>query len=140
MLQILIIYPLMAMAALTFGVGILMIRLRFLAVRRGEINPRYFLLNRGSKVPDYLAQVEQNYHNLLELPLLFYAVSILLFLTSKVDVIYLALAWSYVGMRLLHTLIHTTVNRLRMRMWAFLLSSVLLIAIWLRLSLQLALL
>ncbi|MBL3600339.1 MAG: MAPEG family protein [gamma proteobacterium endosymbiont of Lamellibrachia anaximandri] len=140
MLQILIIYPLMAVAALTFGVGILMIRLRFLAVRRGEINPRYFLLNRGSKVPDYLAQVEQNYHNLLELPLLFYAVSILLFLTSKVDVIYLALAWSYVGMRLLHTLIHTTVNRLRMRMWAFLLSSVLLIAIWLRLSLQLALL
>ncbi len=138
MLQTQIIYPLAAMATLTFGVGILMIRLRFLAVRRGEINPRYFLLNRGSKVPDYLAQVEQNYHNLLELPLLFYTVSILLFLTSKVDVIYLALAWSYVGMRLLHTLIHTTVNRLRMRMWAFLVSSLILIAIWLRLLLQLA--
>ncbi|RDH86485.1 MAG: hypothetical protein DIZ77_09040 [endosymbiont of Seepiophila jonesi] len=138
MLQILIFYPLMAMAALTFGVGILMIRLRFLAVRRGEINPRHFLLNRGSKVPDYLAQVEQNYQNLLELPLLFYTISILLFLTNKVDLIYLSLAWSYVGMRLLHTLIHATVNKLRMRMWAFLVSSLILIAIWLRLLLQLA--
>ncbi len=47
MRQALILYPLMAMAGLTFLVGLRMLRLRFRAVARGEINPRYFLLNRG---------------------------------------------------------------------------------------------
>jgi hypothetical protein len=108
-----------------------MLHLRFRAVRRAEINPRYFLLNRGGKVPDYLLRVEQNYSNLLELPLLFYLLILMLYATRTVDELQLWLAWCHAGTRIVHTAIHTTGNRLRWRMLSFISGALLLLGGWL---------
>ncbi|MBT9096440.1 MAPEG family protein [Methylovulum psychrotolerans] len=72
MQQALMVYPMVAMVLLTFVIGIWMLRLRIKAVKEGVLNPGYFLLNRGAKLPDGLAKVTQHYANLFEMPVLFY--------------------------------------------------------------------
>jgi len=128
--QNLILYPVFAQAALTFGVGIWLARLRFAAVKRGDLSPRYFAINRGGEVPEYLAKGHNNYNNLLELPILFYAVTALLLITVKVEPAQVVLAWIFTGSRLVHTYIHTTYNNIRHRLRAFLVGAGSLIFMW----------
>ncbi len=128
--QTMILQPMVVMVALTLGVALWMLRLRFKAVADGQLSPGYFKHNRGGKVPDYLARVTQNFDNLLELPPLFYIACVILYLLHAVDGYTLALAWAYVASRLLHSAIHTTYNQLYHRMSAFLVSCLLLGMLW----------
>ena len=128
--QIAIFLPVFALVALTFGIGLWLGKLRFAAVRRGDLNPRYYELNRGGKLPDYLAKVSNNFDNLLALPLLFYVLAIMLFVTEKVEVSQIVLAWLFVASRYVHSYIHTTSNHVKHRMRAFLPGVALLIIMW----------
>ena len=47
-----IIYPVFALVTLTFVIAIWMGKLRVEAIKRGDLNPRYYELNRGGKLPD----------------------------------------------------------------------------------------
>ena len=132
-----IIYPLIGMVFLTFIVGVKMLDSRIRAVRKEGMNPVFFALNRGAKQPDYLVRVSQHYENLFELPVLFYVVSLLIFITNKTDQIYLALAVSFVVIRYTHAVIHITYNNLIHRRNAFLIGTVVLFIMWLRFSFQL---
>lgn len=136
MQQALILYPPFALVILTFGIALWMLRLRFRAVRNRELNPKYFRLNRGGKEPEQLAQVTQNYDNLLEMPILFYAVCIASLAAQQVDTVLLSLAWVYVGARLIHSYIHTTYNYLLHRMSVFLFSTACLAAMWIYLAIK----
>ncbi len=51
--------------------------------------------------------------------MLFYVLQLALYASGPVTAVQLALAWGFVATRLLHTVIHTTVNRLRWRMLVF---------------------
>ena len=126
-----ILLPVFAQILLTFGIGIWMARLRFRAVRQGNLNPRYYELNRGGKLPDYLARVSHNYDNLLALPVLFYVVCILLLVTHRAETAQIILAWVFVASRYLHSYIHTTYNRVAHRMRAFMVGVASLMAMWL---------
>lgn len=135
--QKLILYPIFVMILLTFAMGIWMLVFRFRAVKERAVNPAYFLLNRGGKLPDYLAKVTQNFHNLLEMPPLFYTACLMVYVTQHTDLITLLLAWFFVIARCGHSFIHATYNNLRHRRWAFLVSIALLGALWIRLFIQL---
>lgn len=128
--QTAILLPVFALAFLTFGIGVWLGKLRFSAVKKGNLNPRYYELNRGEKIPDYLAKVSHNYDNLLALPILFYVISIMLFVTDKAEVAQLILAWMFVASRYVHSYIHTTYNNVRHRMRAFMFGVVTLISMW----------
>ncbi len=125
-----ILFPIFALVFLTFGIGIWLGFMRFASVRRGDLSPKYFKLNRGGKLPEYLAKVNNNYDNLYALPILFYVVSILLLVTAKVETTQLVLAWGFVASRYVHSYIHTTSNRLMHRMRIFFFGTVILIAMW----------
>jgi hypothetical protein len=114
-----IIFPVIALAALTFGVGLWLGVIRFRAARNGDINPEYYKLNRGAKLPEYYLKVNNNYNNLLEIPILFYVVSILIYITDRTDYVLLILSWSFVISRCVHSYIHTTYNNLIHRKNAF---------------------
>lgn len=131
-----ILFPVFALAGLTFFVSLWMARLRFVAVKRGDLDRRYYKLNRGWELPDYLVKVSRNFENLLEIPVLFYVISLMIYLTKQADFAHLALAWSYVGTRFVHTFIHTTYNNIRHRAIPFILGGILLIAMWVRLLVQ----
>ena len=102
--QEVMLYPVIALAALTFGIGIWFGKLRVRAVKNGDINPGYYKLNRGAKLPEYYAKVNNNYNNLFEVPILFYVLSILIYVTNNTDVIYVVLSWFFVGTRYIHSL------------------------------------
>ncbi len=125
-----ILYPVFALVFLTFAITLWMGKLRFSAVKRGDLNPKYYELNRGGKVPEYLAKVSQNYDNLLELPILFYVLCALLYITNQIDITLVVLAWAFVSSRYLHSFIHTTSNNVRKRMLVFISGGLILIAMW----------
>lgn len=129
--------PVLVMIALTFAVGLWMLALRIRAVREGRLPGAYFRLYRGGKEPPRLAQVTQHFHNLLEVPPLFYVSLLVIHAMGRVDDFYLALAWLYVLFRLLHTGVHTTYNDVLHRLAAFLASLVVLAVIWGRIGSQL---
>lgn len=137
MIQESILFPVFALAALTFFVALWMARLRFKAVRQGDLNRHYYKLNRGGEPPEYLLKVSRNFENLLEIPVLFYVAALMIYVTNRVDFTHLTMAWLYVGTRYIHTVIHTTYNNVLHRMIPFLLGSFVLIAMWIRIFLQL---
>ena len=130
--QAVIFFPVMALVALTFFVGFNMLRSRFSAVKNRQVSIKYFQLNQGD-IPDKMQQLSDDYDNLLSMPILFYLVTLLVYVVQIVDEWYLVLAWLYVGVRFVHSYIHCVYNNVIHRMYAFVLSAVVLIIIWLRL-------
>ena len=72
----------------------------------------------ASKSP-HVANPSDNLKNLFEIPVLFYAVSLYLFITAQVDMIYLSAAWAFVGLRVLHSAVHCTINIVIVRFWIY---------------------
>ena len=68
--------------------------------------------------------------NLLELPLLFYVVCVVLYVTSGASRLAVYVAWAYVVLRVVHSLIHLSYNHVLHRLAAFTLSNVSLVSLW----------
>ncbi|MBW2939783.1 MAPEG family protein [Zhongshania aquimaris] len=65
-----------------------------------------------------------NYNHLVEQPTLFYATAFLLAFIGGGDGLNLSLAWLYVGGRIVHSLVHATINKVMLRFTIFLLTSI----------------
>jgi hypothetical protein len=76
-----------------------------------------------------------NYNHLMEQPTLFYAVCTVLALSGSGDGPNAWIAWAYVGLRIVHSLIQATSNRVRDRFVVFVLSSLTLVALTLHAAL-----
>jgi len=81
------------------------------------------------KLPDRVNWKADNYNHLHEQPTLFYAVALLLALVGHGDGQIAFLAWIYVGLRVAHSLVQVTANKVIVRFVLFALSSVVLIAL-----------
>ena len=125
-----ILYPLFALAAWTLIVLVLIPIARVRSVRQREIGPDDFKYGESAKVPGHVSVSNRNYMNLLELPMLFYIVGILLYVTGGASYVTIALAWAYVVLRVVHSLIHLTYNKVLHRLTAFTLSNVVLVVLW----------
>ena len=125
-----ILFPVVALATLTFAVLLLVPVRRFQAGARGEVSSADFRFGESERVPEAARLANRNLMNLLELPVLFYVVCLMYFVTDRVDATARDLAWVYVGLRLAHSAIHVTYNRVRHRLIAFAASNVLLIMLW----------
>ena len=84
----------------------------------------------SSSVPHHVSVPNRDYTSLLELPTLFYAASLMFFVTKKVDAIAIAIAWVYVALRVVHSVIHLTYNRVSHRIVPFAVSNFVLMAYW----------
>jgi hypothetical protein len=125
-----IFYPMGALALLTFVVLALIPIRRFRAGYAGQIVADDFKYGESKNVPPEVTIPNRAYMNLLELPMLFYVLCLMLFVSGRVDQIFLYMAWGYVALRAIHSLIHVTYNGVAHRLKAFALSNFLLIAIW----------
>jgi hypothetical protein len=70
-----------------------------------------------------------NYNHLMEQPTLFYAVAIVIALTGTGNGINAWIAWGYVGLRILHSIIQATFNRVQPRFLVFGLATLCLVAL-----------
>lgn len=126
-----LLYPLFSLVLLTFAVGISLGIARFRGVYRGQVPAEYFRLLQGQTLPAHLVKLERNFNNLLQMPVLFYACGALAMAVNNTHPWLLPLAWSYVLSRCLHSLIHLTYNHPLHRFLAFLVSSLVLLGMWL---------
>ena len=125
-----IIYPVFSLVMLTFIVAFATGISRVISVRRREVNPKYYILMTGDTPPDYVQKIGRNFANLLETPILFYLLAALVVALKIDSALMLNLAWLYVGLRLVHTLIHISYNYVIHRFMAFVLSMLTLLAMW----------
>jgi hypothetical protein len=74
-------------------------------------------------VPDKVNWKAHNYTHLMEQPTLFYATVLILGVIGQGDGVNLQLAWAYVGLRIVHSLVQATWNRVAVRFTLFSLST-----------------
>ena len=138
MTQFSIFAPVGALVLLTFAVLIQIPIRRFRAGAAGQIVADDFKFGESSTVPGHVSIPNRNYMNLLELPMLFYVVCLILFVTAGTTNLAVAVAWAYVALRIVHSLIHLTYNRVMHRLTAFAISSTVLALLWVLAALHLA--
>jgi hypothetical protein len=125
-----ILFPMVALATLTFAVLLLIPLRRFRAGFAGQVDADDFKYGESERVPPDVGIPNRNMMNLLELPVLFYVACLTYFVTERIDNGALTLAWAYVGLRVAHSAIHLTYNRVRHRLVVFAVSNVVLIMLW----------
>jgi hypothetical protein len=125
-----ILFPMIALVTLTFAVLLLIPVRRFRAGIAGQIKFDDFRYGESARVPPEVSIPNRNMMNLLELPLLFYVACLTYLVIGRVDEFALALAWLYVALRIVHSAIHVTYNRVRHRLIAFALSNIVLVSLW----------
>jgi hypothetical protein len=131
--------PLVALVLWTFVLWAWMYGTRLPAMRAARMKPDP-MAPRGEQMAQLPPEVRwkaDNYNHLLEQPTLFYAVCLAAAVGGKVSAVDLALAWSYVGLRVVHSLVQALVNRIELRFALFVLSSLVLLAQAVRLLLAL---
>lgn len=78
-------------------------------------------------IPAPVSYSAYNFRNLLELPVLFYVLCLFLYVANSVDEWYLIAAWLFVALRVVHSVIHCTVNIV---IWRFVVYFVSALALW----------
>ena len=126
-----ILQPVFALAMLTGLVLLLIPLVRIRAVQQRQIGLNDFKLGESAAVPEQVSLPNRNYMNLLELPLLFYVVCLLIYATGTSTALMVQVAWAYVGLRVVHSAIHLSYNHVFHRFMAFALSNVVLVVLWL---------
>jgi hypothetical protein len=121
--------PLLVQVALTFAIGIWMAAARVAAARAGKVHPRDIAL-REPNWPKHLMQLQNAFLNQFEMPVLFYALTILAVVTKTADIWFVVPAWIYVALRLAHAYVHLTSNRVPRRALVFLVGSAVLLVMW----------
>jgi hypothetical protein len=133
-----ILAPIVALVAWTLVMMLWMYFTRMGAMKRAGISLEGRVGSRGKDldgvVDDRVQWKSHNYNHLMEQPTLFYAVALSLAILGDRDPATLAFAWAYVGLRIAHSLVQSTVNIVKYRFLLFALASLALILLTVRLA------
>ena len=138
-----ILAPVVALVLWTLAIMLWMYLTRIPAMCAAGIQFKGLVGSKGSDldsvVPGPVQWKAHNYNHLMEQPTLFYALCLALAVAGLGDGLNATLAWVYVGLRVLHSLIQATVNVVRWRFLTFAAASIVLIVLAVRAGLALLL-
>jgi hypothetical protein len=103
---------------------------RIAEIRARRIHPQRLATSKDAMGVLENVASSDNYRNLFETPVLFYALCGFLAITQLTTVLLLACAWGYVFLRAAHTYIHLTSNKVIRRFQLFFASSIVLYGMW----------
>jgi hypothetical protein len=130
-----ILLPLLAMVFLTFAIWVYLYALRIPEIKRLGIDPDDLQDRAEShKLLTVSAAASNNLKNLFEVPILFYLAVMITMLLMIQDGLLVWLAWGFVILRVAHSAIHCSYNRVMHRFMAYLLSCLFLMFMWIRLA------
>jgi hypothetical protein len=109
-----VLLPLFAEVILTFLLLFWLAPLRALDFKAGIARPDNVALREPNWSPHTL-QVAYSFSNQFELPVLFYVLTILEYVTHNAGVVFVVLAWVFVVCRYLQAVVHVTSNKIRVR-------------------------
>lgn len=125
--------PVIALAAWTMVMWAWMYATRLPAIGAAKVDLDEMVRDPATSLDDVLPVGVQwkahNYNHLHEAPTVFYAVAIVLAIIGVGDGLNAHLAWGYVALRVIHSLVQATVNKVSLRFVLFALSSVVLIVL-----------
>ena len=128
-----ILKPVIALAIWTMVMWAWMYATRIPAMTKAKVDVDQLVRDPNASLDHTLpANVQwkaHNYNHLHEAPTVFYAVAIVLAIIGQGDGMNALLAWMYVGLRVIHSLIQVTTNKVMVRFILFALSSLVLIAL-----------
>jgi hypothetical protein len=125
--------PILALILWTFLIWFWMYFTRIPAMRAAGLDPGK-IKQKGELdvLPVKVKQIADNYNHLHEQPTIFYALAICGHLLQMVNPLSVGLAWAYVALRILHSLIQCTINYVPLRFVVFASSSLVLLVIAIR--------
>src|ERR1700760_2684450 len=115
-----ILWPMLAQIGWTFLLYVWLTIERSRAVARGDVKYAAFALGRNE--PADVARINRNLANQFELPVIFYAVIVLLVVIGRISLIDVVAAWVFVAGRVIHTLVQTLTDDVPLRGRAFLIN------------------
>jgi hypothetical protein len=125
-----IFWPVLVQVFLTLVVALQMYVVRVAEVRARRINPQSLATSRGAAAQFENIAAADNFRNLFELPVLFFAICPILYVTGHVTSLQLGLAWAFVLLRCVHSVIHVTYNRVMHRFRIYFLGMVCVFTMW----------
>lgn len=125
-----LIIPVILMITLTICVWIALYATRIPYMLKNHIDAQKWAQTEGvtANTPLYLQNISNNFKNLFEVPVLFYALTILMISSMGASNFDIWMAYIFVGARAAHSLIHCTYNRVMHRFSAYVISNFALIA------------
>jgi hypothetical protein len=125
--------PVLALVSWTLIVWFWMYARRIPAMNAAGLDPQE-AQHPGSLnvLPQKARFAADNYNHLHEQPTIFYALIIYSHLAGVADELNLTLAWAYVGLRVLHSLVQITINKVTLRFTLFAVSTLVLVVIAIR--------
>ncbi|WP_281557466.1 MAPEG family protein [Thalassomonas sp. RHCl1] len=119
-----ILQPVFVLGLLTVAMTLWMFFTRVPAMKKLKIHPQKGQDTAKLKelLPKEVNRVSNNYNHLFEQPTLFYAVAISIAALGHVDSFYVTCAWSYTVLRIGHSLVQATIDRVMVRFVLFILS------------------
>jgi hypothetical protein len=128
-----ILKPVVVLAAWTMVMWVWMYATRIPAMSKAKLDPDRLAKEPGATL-DTLLPVEvqwkaKNYNHLHEAPTVFYAIALTLAIIGQGDGLNCQLAWAYVGLRIIHSLVQAIWNKIMVRFLIFMASSLVLVAL-----------
>lgn len=129
MAQSAILTPVLAMLCLVFAVWTYMYIVRLGFMTRADIDPQRLQTpdKLAAVLPDKVNFAAYNFRNQAEIPVIFYVLCFYLFAVNGVDSVHLTCAWTFVGLRALHSVVQCTYNTVMHRFVLYLFGA---IAVW----------
>ena len=125
-----ILTPVLALIVWTFVIWAWMYATRIPAMQRAGIDPKKVKRRDDIEgLPVGVKQIADNYNHLHEQPTVFYALLVYSHLAGVADALNVQLAWAYVALRVVHSLVQCTKNFVPVRFSVFMLASLVLLAI-----------
>ena len=125
--------PVAALALWSMVMWLWMYATRIPAMLRAKIDTANLVGTTGRSLdevlPPHIQWKAHNYNHLMEQPTIFYAVALALAIGGMGGGLNTQLAWAYVGLRIVHSLVQVTVNRVMWRFAVFVLASLALLAL-----------
>ena len=125
--------PVVALIAWSLVMWLCMYAKRIPAMNAAKIDTKNLVGGNGAdlraRIPAQAQWPADNYNHLMEQPTLFYAIALTLALLDMGNGYALWTAWAYVGLRVLHSIVQVTVNRVIVRFSIFTLATLCLIAL-----------
>jgi hypothetical protein len=122
--------PMLALVVWSLVMLVWMYAVRIPAIRAAGIDPSTAKEPTSlDGLPLHVRQVAYNYNHLMEQPTIFYALVVYSYLAGQQNAPNLVLAWTYVALRIVHSLVQATINAVLVRFSLFMLGTLVLVAL-----------
>lgn len=127
MIGMAILQPVVALAAWTMVMWFWLYGTRIPALSAAKVDPEELVndpqLTLDNVLPAQVQWKAHNYNHLHEAPTVFYAVGVTLAIIGQGDGLNAQVGWAYVVLRVIHSIIQATINKVTLRFGFFALSS-----------------